>query len=141
MKGILSEGALVMTGIVKALRNKPQPDYRLKVRFTITGSSLSLIKLIIRCILLLVDGPMTGGGYGNENVKKAIGLDWPNNNSAVLYISLPSLQDYDVNLTYFHVFWSGVNSSDFLLLFLVFDSVLENLTPEKFTNIRQIKRD
>ena len=84
---------------------------------------------------------MTGGGYGNENVKKAIGLDWPNNNSAVLNISLPSLQDYDVNLTYFHVFWSGVNSSDFLLLFLVFDSVLENLTPEKFTNIRQIKRD
>ena len=141
MKGILSEGALVMTGIVKALRNKPQPDYRLKVRFTLTGSSLSLIKLIIRCILLLVDGPMTGEGYGNENVKKAIGLDWPNNNSAVLYISLPSLQDYDVNLTYFHVFWSGVNSSDFLLLFLVFDSVLENLTPEKFTNIRQIKRD
>ena len=88
---------------------------------------------------MLVDGPMTGGGYGN--VKKAIGLDWPNNNSAVLYISLPSLQDYDVNLPYFHVFWSGVNSSDFLLLFLVFDSVLENLTPEKFTNIRQIKRD
>ena len=52
---------------------------------------------------MLVDGPMTGGGYGNENVKKAIGLDWPNNNSAVLYISLPSLQDYDVNLPYFHV--------------------------------------
>ena len=54
---------------------------------------------------MLADGPMTGGGYGNENVKKAMGLDWPNNNSAVLYISLPSLQDYDVNLPYFHVFW------------------------------------
>ena len=34
-----------------------------------------------------------------------------------------------------------MNSSDFLLLFLFLDSVLENLTPEKFTNIRQIKRD
>ena len=45
---------------------------------------------------------MTGGGYGNENVKKAIGLDWPNNNSVVLYIS--RLQDCDINLPYFHVF-------------------------------------
>ena len=80
---------------------------------------------------------MTRGGYGNENVKKAIGLDWPNNNSAVLYISLPSLQDYDVNLPYFHVFWSGVNSRHRFSSskFLDFDSVLENLTPEKFTNI------
>ena len=39
-------------------------------------------------------------GDFNENVKKAIGLDWRNNNCArasrFLYISLPSLQDYDV---------------------------------------------
>ena len=54
---------------------------------------------------------MTEGGYGNENVKKAIGLDWPNNNSVVLYICLPSLQEYDVKLPYFHFFWSVVNSS------------------------------
>ena len=43
-----------------------------------------------------------GDGDGNENGKKAIGLDWQNNNSACdhafLYISLPSLHDYDVKL-------------------------------------------
>ena len=40
-------------------------------------------------------------GDGNENVKKAIGLGQQNNNfaraSRFLYISLPSLHDYDVN--------------------------------------------
>jgi len=44
-------------------------------------------------------------GDGNENDKKAIGLDWKNNNfaraSRVLYISLPSLNDYDVELLNF----------------------------------------
>ena len=41
-------------------------------------------------------------GDGNENDKKGIGLDWQNNNfaraSRFLYISLPSLHDYDVEL-------------------------------------------
>ena len=47
-------------------------------------------------------------GDGNENVKKAIGLDWQNNNFAgathntqhtfFLYIPLPSLHDYDVKM-------------------------------------------
>ena len=42
-------------------------------------------------------------GDSNENVKKAIGLDWQINNSALhvhhafLYISLPLMHDYDVN--------------------------------------------
>ena len=40
-------------------------------------------------------------GDGNDNVKKAIGLGQQNNNfaraSRFLYISLPSLHDYDVN--------------------------------------------
>lgn len=44
-------------------------------------------------------------GDDNENDKKAIGLDWKNNNfaraSRVLYISLPSLNDYDVELLNF----------------------------------------
>ena len=39
-------------------------------------------------------------GDGNKNGKKAMGLDWHNNNlarrSRYLYISLPSLHDYDV---------------------------------------------
>ena len=42
-------------------------------------------------------------GDGNEKGKKATGLDWQNNNnlhvgSRLLYISLPSLHDYDVEL-------------------------------------------
>ena len=48
------------------------------------------------------------GGDGNENDKKAIGSDWQNNNfaraSRFLYISLPSLHDYDVerlNFTFY----------------------------------------
>ena len=43
------------------------------------------------------------GGDGNEDVKKSIGLDWQNNNSArascfFWYISLLSLQGYDVKM-------------------------------------------
>ena len=44
-------------------------------------------------------------GDGNENDKRAIGLDWQNDNfaraSRLLYISLPSLHDYDVELLNF----------------------------------------
>ena len=44
-------------------------------------------------------------GDGNENGKKAIGLDKQNNNfshaSRFLYISLPSLHDYNVELPNF----------------------------------------
>ena len=44
-------------------------------------------------------------GNINENSKKAKGLDWQNNNFAcnhpVLYISLPSLHDYDVKMPNF----------------------------------------
>ena len=43
-----------------------------------------------------------GDGDGNENGRKAIGLDWQNSNSACdhafLYLSLPSLHGYDVKL-------------------------------------------
>ena len=49
-------------------------------------------------------------GDGNENDKRAIGLDWQNNNfaraSRLLYISLPSLHDYDVELLNF-TFYGG----------------------------------
>ena len=41
-------------------------------------------------------------GDGNEDVKKAIGLDWQNNNfaraSRFLHISLPSLHDNEVKM-------------------------------------------
>ena len=45
-------------------------------------------------------------GDGNENCKKAIGLDWRNNNfarahHASWYISWPSLHGYNVKVPYF----------------------------------------
>ena len=43
-------------------------------------------------------------GDGHKNGKKAIGFDWHNNferRSRYLYISLPSLHDYDVKLPIF----------------------------------------
>ena len=49
-------------------------------------------------------------GVGNENDKRAVGLDWRNNNfaraSRFLYISLPSLHDYDVERLHF-TFYGG----------------------------------
>ena len=48
-------------------------------------------------------------GDGNKNDKKAIGLDWHNNNfarrSRYLYISLPPLHDYDVRRPIFFFYW------------------------------------
>ena len=54
----------------------------------------------------IYQGPLDGdgNGNGNENFEKAIGLDQRNNNSAqhaLLYISLPSLHDYDVKIPNF----------------------------------------
>ena len=53
-------------------------------------------------------------GDGNENGKKAIGLDWQKNNfaraSRFLYISLPSRHDYNVKMP--------IRSSGFELFFL-----------------------
>ena len=49
-----------------------------------------------------------GDGDGNENGKKAINLDWQNNfarASRFLYISLPSLDDYDVKMLNFKFLW------------------------------------
>ena len=48
-------------------------------------------------------------GDGNKNGKKAMGLDWHNNNfarrSRYLYISLPSLHDDNVQLPIFTFYW------------------------------------
>ena len=40
-------------------------------------------------------------GDGNEDGKKAIGLDWQNVHHAFVYISLPSMHDYDLRRSYF----------------------------------------
>ena len=79
-------------------------------------------------------------GDSNENGDKAIGLDKQTNNfaraSRFLYISLPSLHDYDVKMPNFtSLSRTGTQDNDFLFLFLNFDTVFQNSTPEKFANI------
>ena len=61
------------------------------------------IFILILCLGHVLIGSLSkDDGYGNENGKKAVGLDWQNNNfaraSRILYISLPSLHDYDVKI-------------------------------------------
>ena len=57
-------------------------------------------------MITMVTGSLNNGDSdGNENGNKPIGLDWQNNNfaraSRFLYISLPSLHDYDVKMPNF----------------------------------------
>ena len=67
-------------------------------------------------------------GDGNEDGKKAIGLDWQNVHHAFVYISLPSMHDYDLRRPYFTFHVS-------LFLFLNFSAVFQNATPEKLSSI------
>ena len=60
---------------------------------------------------------------------------------AFLYIFLPSLWVRRGN-AHFHVSWrTWTQDHDFLFLFLKFDTVFYNSTPEKIANICQIERD
>ena len=59
---------------------------------------------------------------------------------AFLYISLPSLHDYDVKMP--ATFCGGrEQDKDPFFLFLNFDTVFKNSTPEKIANIWRIERD
>ena len=77
-------------------------------------------------------------GDGNEDVKKAIGLlrktETLHGHHAFLYISLPSLHDYDVKMPNCK-FYGGRKQSDdeFLFLSLNLSVVLKKSTPGKFT--------
>ena len=61
-------------------------------------------------------------GDGNKKGKKAIGSDWQNNNSArasrFLYISLPSLHDYDVELLNFTFYGGREHKTTIFFFFL-----------------------
>ena len=80
-------------------------------------------------------------GDGNKNGKKAIGLDWHNNNfprrSRYLYISLPPLHDYDVR-PLFSCFIEDINTQkgcQILYFFHVFMTKSEINTFTFCTNI------
>ena len=72
-------------------------------------------------------------GNGNKNVKKAIGSmnkTILHVHHAFLYISLPSLHDYDVKMSIF-TFYSGstqLSDDEISSLFLNLDMVLRNST-------------
>ena len=73
--------------------------------------------------ICIYQGPRDGDG--NENVEKAIGLDQRNN--ALLYMSLPSLHDYDVNIPNFML--EDVNKGRWMFK-------LELGLPKKWTQIK-----
>ena len=79
-------------------------------------------------------------GDGNENRKKAIGLDRQNNNFArasrffVHFLAVVARLRRETDQ--FHVLSkTGTQNNKFLFLFLNFDIVLWNPTPKKFPNI------
>ena len=64
-------------------------------------------------------------GDVNENGKKAIGLDWQNNNfarAAFFYNSLPSLHDYNMKVLNFTFSRMGTQDNNFLFLFVNFET-------------------
>ena len=82
-------------------------------------------------------------GDGNENVTKAIGLIIKTTilhvHHAFLYISLPSLHDYDVKMPNFTLHRGRKYTSDDEIssLFLNLDMVLRNSTLGRFAYISQ----
>ena len=77
-----------------------------------------------------------GDGDGNEDVKKAVGLITKTTillvHHALLYISLPSLHDYDVKMPNFKLYRGDDEISS---LFLNLDMVLRNSLLGGFTYI------
>ena len=72
------------------------------------GTSTHARKLSVREMSVESFSNDNGGGDGNENVKKAIGL-WSKTTSlhthhTFLYISLPLLHDYDVKMPSFTLY-------------------------------------
>ena len=85
-------------------------------------------------------------GNGNENGKKAIGLDWQNKNSArvsrFFVHSLAFVAPLRRKSAYFHLLSRTCTQENyFLFLFLNFDTVFQNSPLEKFASICRIKRD
>ena len=84
----------------------------------------------------IYQGPRDGDG--NENFEKAIGLDQRNNNSAqhaLLYISLPSLHDYDVKIPNFMLEELNKGRRIFLCLFKLELGLPKKSTQRKYAYI------
>ena len=110
------------------------------------------LKLLPSCFYHWYDRDIIGSwsnddGDINENGKKAISVDWQNNSSArashffSTFFAITAQLRCE-NASYFHVLWkTWTQHNDFLFLFLNFDTVFKNSTPEKIANIWSIERD
>ena len=92
-------------------------------------------------------GNLSNDGDGNKAGEKVIGLDWQNNfasaSSFFLYISLPSLHDYNVEVPNF-TFCRGCEHKRTTFFFFSCtggDTVFKNSTTKKVANIWWIKQD
>ena len=96
--------------------------------------------------MFLIGSLSKDDGNGNENGKKAIGLDWQNKNSArvsrFFVHSLAFVAPLRRKSAYFHLLSRTCTQENyFLFLFLNFDTVFQNSPLEKFASICRIKRD
>ena len=84
-------------------------------------------------------------GDCNKNGKRAAGFDWQKNNFARTSRIFLHVFAFDARLqsetSYFHVLWRTWTQLDNNFLFLKFDTVLQNSTPEKFAIICPIEWD
>ena len=96
--------------------------------------------------MFLIRSLSNDDGNGNENGKKAIGLDWQDNNSARVSRFFVHFLAVVARLrrksSYFHLLSRTCTQENyFLFLFLNFDTVFQNSPLEKFASICRIKRD
>ena len=82
---------------------------------------------------------------GNENGKKAIGLDWQNNNFArashlFVHFFAVAARVQRENALFQALSRTWTQDNDFLFLFLKFDTAFKNSTPAKCANIWRIER-
>ena len=93
-------------------------DWKLRGLWYKIDCPKSWLPVVLTGSLSIVDGD------GKENDKKAIGLDWQNNNFArashFSYISLPLLHDLNVHV----LSRTATQDKNVFFLFLTFDTVL-----------------
>ena len=98
---------------------------------------------IKRCLVTSLESLCKDDDGGIWNGKKAIGLDKQNNHFARASRFFVHFSAFGARLqretAYFHVLSrTGAKDNNFLFLFLNFDAVLSNSTPERLANIWRI---
>ena len=99
---ILIPSGFLLAILSNCIQNSPVSDGLFQIT---TGETIYQYGVPWLSLDMLIGSLGNDDGDVNESRKKAIGLDWQNNNftraSRFLYISLPSLHDYDVKMRNF----------------------------------------